>query len=503
MKKSGFTAAMLIMLLICMFRASASSDKVAVCIDAVPLVCEKEAYIENGRTMVPARIIFEKLGATVEWNGEKRTVTAVRDNTKVTLTIGSRVLKTNGMLSYMDTAPVIIDGTTFVPARAVAQAFSAKVAWSDKLRTVNITTDGTATLDEYPTVLLPMLDVSDKKIISKKDNGIIYSISFDEEKDSEIPHDIIKIVTDYQTAMTNAGWSKIIPKSSRALFETRFINDPLEKCPCEVVFFITKEENGICNIGITVFEHITVYNTVTGSTKRITEAEYLSSELYRNTDVWKRSLGNKVTLYDNANNTVTVNDYQVPLYRQDGYTETPKTVAMYSPEGIKKSVPINLLSHHLMLGYTTKGPIQMYSPDGKTEYVDESDISLKLSEGWSCEPFLVLLYKTNGEVTAAELDKKDAYLSEGWFEEPIMPLYRPDGTVIFVKQSDIPVYIAAGLAAETPEEKYSATDDALVYITPNGSKYHITQSCAGEGATAKRYIDVRFTHEPCKTCMDK
>lgn len=45
------------------------------------LQCDPAPYIENGRTMVPMRKIFEALNAEVDWDGTTQTITARKDST--------------------------------------------------------------------------------------------------------------------------------------------------------------------------------------------------------------------------------------------------------------------------------------------------------------------------------------------------------------------------------------------------------------------------------------
>ena len=95
--------------------------------------------IINDRTMVPMRAIFEQLGATVEWDGETKTVTSVKDETVISLTIGVPSIITDGAEKVLDVAPVIIDGRTLVPVRAVSEAFMLNVDWDADTKTVIIT----------------------------------------------------------------------------------------------------------------------------------------------------------------------------------------------------------------------------------------------------------------------------------------------------------------------------------------------------------------------------
>lgn len=107
--------------------------------------------IINGRTLVPMRKIFESLGATVDWDGNTRTATSVREDKTIILTIDSYTMYVNGKSVTLDVAPCIIDGRTLVPARAVSEAFNLKVDWDNDTRSVLITT----------------ADSLDKKILTK------------------------------------------------------------------------------------------------------------------------------------------------------------------------------------------------------------------------------------------------------------------------------------------------------------------------------------------------
>ncbi len=44
------------------------------------------------------------------------------------------------------------------------------------------------------------------------------------------------------------------------------------------------------------------------------------------------------------------------------------------------------------------------------------------------------------------------------------------------------------------------TDATAVFITPTGTKYHLSRDCAGKNATETNYGAVKHTHEPCKKC---
>jgi hypothetical protein len=105
------------------------------------IVFDTKPIIENGRTLVPFRAIFEALGATVNWNNDVQQVTAQKGDTHVSLIIGDKNMLVNyKMLVALDVAPKIVDSRTLVPLRAISEALNAQVDWDNDLRLVTITT---------------------------------------------------------------------------------------------------------------------------------------------------------------------------------------------------------------------------------------------------------------------------------------------------------------------------------------------------------------------------
>lgn len=101
---------------------------------------DQQPVIQDGRTLVPVRAIFEALGATVTWDDATKTVTAKKGDVTVNLKIGSTQLFKNGAVAAaLDVPAQIINERTLVPARAVSEAFGANVGWVDATKSVVIT----------------------------------------------------------------------------------------------------------------------------------------------------------------------------------------------------------------------------------------------------------------------------------------------------------------------------------------------------------------------------
>ncbi len=92
--------------------------------------------IEEGRTLVPLRAIFEKIGASVEWNSDTKTVTAKKGDTTVKLTIDSTKATKNGETVKLDVPAKIVGGRTLVPVRFVSDCFGVDVQWDAKMQKV-------------------------------------------------------------------------------------------------------------------------------------------------------------------------------------------------------------------------------------------------------------------------------------------------------------------------------------------------------------------------------
>lgn len=100
---------------------------------------DQEPIIKNGRTLVPVRAIFEALGAEVSWLPSAKKVVANTADTNITMAIDCSEYFVNGEKKYLDVPATLINDRTMVPARASAEGFGCKVEWDDNTKTVLIT----------------------------------------------------------------------------------------------------------------------------------------------------------------------------------------------------------------------------------------------------------------------------------------------------------------------------------------------------------------------------
>ena len=94
---------------------------------------------EEGRMLVPLRAIFEALGAEIAWDGNTQTVTAVKDGTTISLTLGDKNATKNGETIELEVPAKSVGGRTFVPVRFIADSFGVEVGWNDAMKQVILT----------------------------------------------------------------------------------------------------------------------------------------------------------------------------------------------------------------------------------------------------------------------------------------------------------------------------------------------------------------------------
>jgi predicted secreted protein len=119
------------------------SPQVKVQLDGKALDFDVPPLIEEGRTLVPLRALFEALGAEVIWNPETRQVTAQKEGLALELTVGSSEAywkgPKDGHVVSLEVPPRIIGGRVLVPLRFVSEALGGRVDWDEATRTVRIT----------------------------------------------------------------------------------------------------------------------------------------------------------------------------------------------------------------------------------------------------------------------------------------------------------------------------------------------------------------------------
>lgn len=107
---------------------------------------------DEGRTLVPVRGVFEKMGARVDWFEADRSIAVVTKDslTKIVLKVDDSVMKVRhftGLMDYteeqftLDAAPRIMNDRTMIPLRVISEALGCDVQWDGETYTVTINTE--------------------------------------------------------------------------------------------------------------------------------------------------------------------------------------------------------------------------------------------------------------------------------------------------------------------------------------------------------------------------
>lgn len=297
---------------------SANNDEISVYLDAAKIDFDVKPQIINGRTMVPIRAIFEKMGAVVEWDGNTNSVICTKDDTIVTMTVNSMDMYINNQLKKMDISPVEIDGRTLAPARYVAEAFGADVQWSQKNNTVVICSKDVYAYPDYPDI---------------PDLGRCYNIPLL----NETTQDGYKILTYIYSDMSNDNYYSYLYDNS-ALVLGKYSEESIDYTDGVLTIAYTKigettpryfigasyDENGSMIFVVMIPNETVTENKVTlyaldGRTIEVLESEV---SVYLNVGWYRTLQETQQILYAPDGRTITVFKSEVPGYKNVGWYET-------------------------------------------------------------------------------------------------------------------------------------------------------------------------------------
>jgi hypothetical protein len=109
-------------------------------IDGVIQQFEQRPVIYKGRTLVPMRSIFEAFGATVGWEKTTQTITATKNELKISHIIHSSEVIVDNKVVELEVGSKVKNGHTLVPLRFVAEALGAHIEWDVDTQSIHITT---------------------------------------------------------------------------------------------------------------------------------------------------------------------------------------------------------------------------------------------------------------------------------------------------------------------------------------------------------------------------
>lgn len=116
-----------------------ANSSIKLIVDGQEVKFDAQPKVENGRTLIPLRGLFEKAGLRVDWNGSNKTATVTNGLTTIALKENSKQAQVNGKAVTLDVAAKTQNGRMYIPARFIAETVGFNVDY--KSNTVNIKTN--------------------------------------------------------------------------------------------------------------------------------------------------------------------------------------------------------------------------------------------------------------------------------------------------------------------------------------------------------------------------
>ncbi len=94
--------------------------------------------IYNGKTMVPVRGVFEELGFTVTWDSASATAVISDSNYTIQVPKGKTYFMVNGQSIKPDVPQQVINGSLYLPLRAIGDSVGAATSWDSTNKMAHI-----------------------------------------------------------------------------------------------------------------------------------------------------------------------------------------------------------------------------------------------------------------------------------------------------------------------------------------------------------------------------
>jgi hypothetical protein len=113
-------------------------NKKSLTIDGKAVSMDQAPVIVNNKTLVPVRFVAEAMGGTVSWEAQSRRIGIVKDSQMIEMWLGNPELNVDGSVVQDVVAPHLINDRTMVPLRLIAERLGWVVAWDGKTQSITL-----------------------------------------------------------------------------------------------------------------------------------------------------------------------------------------------------------------------------------------------------------------------------------------------------------------------------------------------------------------------------
>lgn len=150
------------------------TDDISIYLNSEKVNLDFPPLIREGRTLVPVRGLFEKMGAAVDWDGTNKQVIINNNEKAIVLTLNECTALVDNEEVKLDVPVKLFWARAYIPLRFIAENMSYDVRWSEKTRTVFISD---------PVIRVPVQDsttLKESPAVNRINPGSIVSVALEE-----------------------------------------------------------------------------------------------------------------------------------------------------------------------------------------------------------------------------------------------------------------------------------------------------------------------------------
>ncbi|MCD7905490.1 MAG: hypothetical protein LUG24_07985 [Clostridiales bacterium] len=151
----------LVALILCVFMASGfgvmafADQEITIYVNGSIVQSEVKPVVVNGNTLIPIRPVAEAMGCTVTWLAEEQGILIESQNITLSMLIGDDIVYTKNVesndkiMQFLAVAPMIINGSAYIPMRAMVESLGGDVTWDGETKTIYVTYDSSSAVNKY------------------------------------------------------------------------------------------------------------------------------------------------------------------------------------------------------------------------------------------------------------------------------------------------------------------------------------------------------------------
>ncbi|MGE5329160.1 MAG: copper amine oxidase N-terminal domain-containing protein [Deltaproteobacteria bacterium] len=310
------------------------------------IVSAEKSFMKNNSLMVPLRTVSDLIGAALEKSEDQNVLIVSRNNKNIKFVLNKNVVYIDGIKKQTPCAPVLINGTTMVPLRNLAETFNAVISKDSSTGEFVITFPFTNYQNRFAyikegvigdsyygwSVLFPKGNVIDDKkpsgssiLVKNTEKGYYYYI-FNTIAAADINEDGLlnelksyvnneKIIKEYTAVQNGRKYGAIVLESENEIYEYKaFLKDgrlyQIHLYTMDKAGFMDEEKGKVYQDIINSFSV-----DYSGNTKEIIDINEITNNMY---SYKENSLGWEIDLPADVNLEVKKNDFSFEIINEKG-----------------------------------------------------------------------------------------------------------------------------------------------------------------------------------------